>query len=113
MSVYTVSEYTLTVWSSRPTSDLSGRVAIASILLYEEGSSAYRGRAFFYADGATLKEPEESAAGVITLRFNLCQFHPITEMLRTEQPIYLYYYSPGNAGLKSGKEPVGEEEEEE
>ena len=111
MSVYRVSEYTLTLWSSRSTSDLGGRTAVASILLYEEGTGSYRGRAYFYADGTHLQQPDESTEGMITLRFNLCQFHPIMEMLRTEQPVYLYYYSPGNAGLKSGKEPVGEEEE--
>jgi hypothetical protein len=32
------------------------------------------------------------------------------EMIRTEKPIYLYYYGPTNAALRSGKEPVGEEE---
>lgn len=110
MAQYKIDGYALRLWSSRPTTNLSPGTAAAGIYLYE--GNTYRGYAYFYPDGTALLAPvHDSANGRVMLRFNLSQFHAVMEMLRTEEPIYLYYYSPTNAALRSGKEPVGEEEE--
>ena len=108
MSSYKVDEYRLTFWSSRSTGDVNAKITVAAISLYVEG--VFKGRAFFYPDGATLDPPDEGANGLITLYYNLSQYHAIMDTLRNEQPVYVYYYSAGNAGISTSKEPIDEEE---
>jgi len=109
MAQYKIDGYAIRSWSSRPTTNMSPGTAVAGIYLYE--GNKYRGYVYFFPDGTNLASPvHDPANGRIFLHFNLCQFHAIMEMLRTEKPIYLYYLSPTNAALRSGKEPVGEEE---
>jgi len=108
MAQFKIDGYATRLWSSRPTANLTGS-AVAGIYLYE--GNTYRGYVYFFPDGAHLDPPVfHSATGRIFLNFNLSQFHATLEMLRTEKPIYLYYLSTTNAYLRSGKEPVGEEE---
>ncbi|MFO7918769.1 MAG: hypothetical protein R6V13_11905 [Anaerolineae bacterium] len=109
MAGYNIDGYAIRLWSSRPTTDLSPGTAVAGIYLYE--GNTYRGYVYFFPDGTPLSPPvHDSTNGRIFLHFNLCQFHAVMEMLRTEEPLYVYYLSPTNAALRSGKEPVGEEE---
>jgi hypothetical protein len=109
MAQYKIDGYAIRAWSSRPTTNLSPGTAVAGIYLYE--GNAYRGYVYFFPDGTPLAPPVHDAAkGQIFLHFNLCQFHAVMEMLRTEEPIYLYYFGPTNAALRTGREPVGEEE---
>jgi len=109
MAYYTIDRYELMMWSSRSLID-NPNSAIAGLMFYEAGTGRYRGRAYFHPDGINLPAPTESG-GFITLRYNLCQLESVIDLLRNEKPIYLYFYSAGNAGLKTGREPVGEEEE--
>jgi hypothetical protein len=109
MAEYKIDGYALRIWSTRPTTNLSPGVAVAGIYLY--GGNTYRGYAYFFPDGTALAPPVFDATnGRVFLHYNLSQFHAVMEMLRTEKPIYSYYLSPTNAALRSGKEPVGEEE---
>jgi hypothetical protein len=109
MPSYRIDGYALRLWSSRPTTNLSPGTAVAGIYLYE--GTKYRGYAYFFPDGTPLSPAVlDSVNGRIFLHFNLCQFHAVMEMLRTEEPIYIYYIGPTNAALRSGKEPTGEEE---
>jgi hypothetical protein len=109
MAEYTIDGYAIRMWSSRPTTNLSPGTAVAGIYLYE--GTTYRGYVYFFPDGTSLAAPVfDSANGRIFLHFNLSQFHAVTEMVKTEKPIYVYYFGPTNAALRSGAEPVGEEE---
>ena len=109
MAQYKVDEYAIRMWSTRPTTNLSPGVAVAGIYLYE--GKNYRGYVYFFPDGTNLAPPVfDPGNGRVFLHFNLSQFHPTMEMLRNESPIYVYYLSPTNAALRSGREPVGEEE---
>ena len=109
MASFKIDGYSLRLWSSRSTTDLNPGTAVAGIYLYE--GNKYRGYVYFFPDGTSLSPPVEDASnGRVFLHFNLSQFHATMEMLRTEDPIYIYYMSPTHAGLRSGKEPVGEEE---
>ena len=109
MAEFSVDGYAIRLWSSRPTTNLSPGTAVAGIYLYE--GNAYRGYVYFFPDGTPLAAPVfDSANGRVFLHFNLSQFHAVSEMMRTEKPIYVYYTSPTNAALRSGAEPVGEEE---
>ena len=109
MAGYNIDGYSVRLWSSRPTTNLSPGTAVAGIYLYE--GNTYRGYVYFFPDGTPLAAPvHDPANGRIFLHFNLSQLHAVTEILRTEKPIYLYYVSPTNAALRTGKEPVGEEE---
>lgn len=109
MPEFTVDGYALRLWSSRPTTNLNPGVAVAGIYLYE--GNTYRGYAYFFPDGTPLAPPVlDSASGRIFLHFSMSQFHAVMDMVRNEKPLYLYYYAPTNAALRSGQEPVGEEE---
>ena len=109
MAQYNIDGYALRMWSSRSTTNLSPGTAVAGIYLYE--GNTYRGYVYFFPDGTSLAPPVFDATnGRAFLHFNLSQFHATMEMLRNESPIYVYYGSPTNAALRSGKEPVGEEE---
>ena len=109
MAEFLIDSYATRLWSSRATTNLSPGTAVAGLYLYEQ--AAYRGYVYFFPDGTQLAPPVFDAAnGRVFLHFNLSQFAATLEMLRTEKPIYVYYLSPTNAALRSGMEPVGEEE---
>jgi hypothetical protein len=108
-ATYNIDSYSVRLWSSRPTTNLSPGVAVAGIYLYEGG--VYRGYAYFYPDGTPLAPAVIDAAnGQVFVHFNLSQLGPVLMMLREEKPIYLYEFGPDNAGLMTGSEPTGEEE---
>ena len=44
------------------------------------------------------------------MHYNLSQFAAILQLLREEEPVYLYGFGPTYAGLQTGGEPTGEEE---
>jgi hypothetical protein len=109
MAEYNVDGYAVRAWSSRPTTNLSPGTAVAGIYLYQ--GQTYRGYAYFFPDGTPLAPPVFDATnGRVFVHYNLSQFAGILETLRREKPIYVYYFEPTNAGLRTGKEPVGEEE---
>lgn len=109
MAEFNIDGYALRLWSTRPTTNLSPGVAVAGIYLYQGNN--YRGYVYFFPDGTNLAAPVfDSSNGRVFLHFNLCQFHATMEILKSEKPIYVYYLSPSNAALRSGMEPVGEEE---
>jgi len=101
-------QYAIYLFSSKSTGEASSGY-VAGIYFYQGGK--YRGRAFFYPDGQTLPDPiHDSNLERIFININLSQFHAIAEILRTEKPLFIYYYGAANAGIRSGREPVGEEE---
>ena len=109
MPSYQIDGYSVRLWSSRRTTNLSPNTAVAGIYLYE--GNRYRGYVYFFPDGTPLAPPVQDAAnGRVFLHLNLCQFAATLETLREEKPIYLSYISATNAQLRTGKEPVGEEE---
>jgi hypothetical protein len=109
MAEYLVDGYASRTWSSRPTTNLSPGVAVSGINLYEGGT--YRGYAYFYPDGTPLAAPVFDATnGRVFIHLNLSQLSGVLDLLRYEKPIYVYYLSPTNAGIRTGVEPVGEEE---
>jgi hypothetical protein len=106
---FLVDGYASRTWSSRPTTNLNPGVAVSGIYLYEGGT--YRGYLYFFPDGTPLAPPVfDSAAGRIFIHLNLSQLSGVLDLLRYEKPVYVYYYGPTNAALRTGVEPVGEEE---
>jgi hypothetical protein len=109
MAEFLVDGYATRIWSSRPTTNLNPGVAVAGIYLY--GGTNYRGYAYFFPDGTPLAPPVfDSANGRVFLHLNLVEFGPVLELLRNEKPVYVYFLGPTNAALRTGMEPVGEEE---
>jgi hypothetical protein len=109
MAEYPFDSYAVRMWSSRPTTNLSPGVAVAGIYLYEGGK--YRGYVYFFPDGTPLAAPVHDATnGRVFLHLNLSQLEAVLELVREEKPLYVYYLSPTNAALRTGAEPVGEEE---
>jgi len=109
MATYTIDTYEVRIPSSRPTTELNPLKAVAGIYLYEGGQ--YRGYAYFFHDG-TPQAPAivDDANGQIYVHYNLSQFAAILQLLREEEPVYLYGFDPTYAGLQTGGEPTGEEE---
>ncbi len=77
---------------------------------------AYRGETLV---GALLFYPEtkllpnarlDPKRDVIFLSYSISQFHAVLDILRNEKPLWLYYRTATDAGLSSGREPIGEEE---
>ena len=109
MAEFEVDSYAPRMWSSRPTTNLSPGVAVAGIYLYKSGT--YRGYVYFFPDGTPLAPPVFDATnGRVFLHLNLSQLGLTLDLLRYEKPIFVYYNSPTNAALRTGAEPVGEEE---
>jgi len=109
-----VDMYRFVIYSSKPTTILDPNQWVAKIRCYEQtapGTFRYSGEIYFHADGTPLL-PAGYDGGTerIFLHFNLCQFDATIELLRTEKPLWLWYNSGTEAGLRSGPEPTGEEE---
>jgi hypothetical protein len=106
---YLIDTYQISMWSSRPTTNLSPGTAVAAIWLYQ--ANTFRGYAYFFPDGTPLAPPViDPANGRVLVHYNLSQFVGILQMLRQEKPIWLFEFGPDNAGLSTGAEPTGEEE---
>jgi hypothetical protein len=109
MVTYTIDSYAVRLWSSRPTTATDPTLPVAAVSLYERGTP--RGRAAFYPDGTPLAPPLiDAGAGRVELHLTLSQLEAVLQLLREEQPIYLYEQGPTDAGLATGQEPTGEEE---
>jgi hypothetical protein len=109
MPSYNIDSYSVRMWSSRSTTNLSPGTAVAGIYLYQ--GKTYRGYVYFFPDGTALAPPVfHSSTNQAFLHFNLSEFGPTVDLLRNEKPVFLYYFSPTNAGLFTGREPTGEEE---
>ena len=109
MPTYLIDSYSVRLWSSRPTTNLDPLVPVAGVYLFE--GATYRGHVYFHPDGTALSPPAvDAVSGEVFLSFNLSQLGPVLQLLREEQPIYLYDLGPDNVGLMTGQEPTGEEE---
>ena len=109
MTDYPIDGYALRLWSTRPTTNLNPNTAVAGIYYYQGGQ--YRGYMYFFPDGTPLAAPIHDATnGRVFLHFNLSQLHAVLDVLRNEKPLVVYYDSPTSAALRTGVEPIGEEE---
>ncbi len=104
-----IQKYSIYMFSSREVIGTSAFVA--RIYIYGPPGNTYRGRLDFYPDGVTLPDAQfDAATERFILRYNLCQFHALVDMLRNEKPIFVTYNAPTSAFIRCGLEPVGEEE---
>ncbi len=103
-----INNYGLNIWSSVSAAATRAKTPAAGIHL--AFSKTPKGFIYFYPDGTKLPKPSTDPKKGIILHFNLSQFHATMELLRSEKPVYIYLTPDGIAGLRTGKEPVGEEE---
>jgi len=90
-------------------------LAIAWINVYDD-QNYYVGRVQFYRDGQAIPNNsvnENLNPKRIFLQMHERQIDTVVDMLRNEKPCWMYYSSPTFAYIRTGKEPVGEEESEE
>jgi len=75
-----------------------------------KSGTGYIGQLIFRPDGSTL--PPDSGTGTnVNLYYHLQDLQNILDLLRNEKPMYLLYNGSGNEnGIKTTREPVGEEE---
>ncbi|NVM56363.1 MAG: hypothetical protein HWN66_21880 [Candidatus Helarchaeota archaeon] len=104
---YEIDKYTIGLFSRPATPDPSD---IAIITLWE--GNQIRGYINFFPNNAALPNPSyNKEKKVIRLYFHIDHFDVINDMLRNEKPLFIEYNSPPPfATLRSGKEPIGEEE---
>jgi hypothetical protein len=107
---YKIDRYSVRAWSSRPVFGFPpGKSPVAEIQLFQ--GDALRARAYFHADEPPPPSRRVSREREILMHFHADYLHPLLELLRSEQPLYLHYVSPRDAYLSTGLEPVGEAEQ--
>jgi hypothetical protein len=106
---YEIDSYKIHIFSRQPE---SAKPVLALITLWKK--DVLRGYLHFYPDGIDLPNPtyEKNRPGKpIRLRFHIYMFDPIRDMLESEKPLFIEYSQPPPiAVLRSGLEPIGEEE---
>ena len=81
----------------------------AMITCYNEG--AYVGRLRFFPPTPTTTNAKSGKDTSININYPVSSFNDVITTFREENPIYIWFdSSSGKAGLRTTKEPVGEEE---
>ena len=102
---YEINKYAIGVFSRTQSADPK---AIALIVLYDEDH--LRGYLNFFPNNIALPNPHIEN-DLIQLYYHIDHFDVISDLLRNEKPLYFQFSSPPPFGLlRSGKEPIGEEE---
>jgi hypothetical protein len=84
---YEIDHYSVKIWSSRSVPPQNG--AAAGIFLYAGG--VQRGYAYFYPDGQPLDPPGvDDVNGFVAAYYSLSQFPAVLELMRADQPVFLY-----------------------
>ena len=104
---YEINKYRIGVISRTQTQDPRD---IAIITLWFEDE--VHGYINFFPNDVELPNPNyNKTKKVINLYFHVEQFDVISDLLRNEKPLFIEYSSPPPfATLRSGQEPIGEEE---
>jgi len=105
MPMYT---YSIVTYGFQVDADSSTKARKA--LVFCSDGEGLRGWLTFYDDSTPIPAPSLDGNLRISLSYPMSQFGTVMELLRTEKPLHIYYYSPTFAGISSGSEPVGEEE---
>ena len=108
--IHYIESYKLTYYGKR-SNDSS---TIAYISLWNDNNQ-FIGSVNFYRDGQDIPDNsslEKYDPKRVYLRMHERQIDSLVDMLRNEKPCKVYYSSPTNAYLYTGKEPIGEEETE-
>ncbi|MFX1293696.1 MAG: hypothetical protein ACFFD2_02380 [Promethearchaeota archaeon] len=107
MIEYEINKYKIHIYSRQPPERESPTLAVIT-LWFDEKLCGY---IHFYPDRTRLPNPVYENE-IIRLRFHFTSyFHTIVDILRSEKPLYIDYSEPPPVAiLRSGKEPIGEEE---
>ena len=70
----------------------------------------FRGTISFYPKDSSLVDAKLDSNGRIHLNMHVNRFHPVLDIIRNEKPLYIYYKSSENAGLRTGRETIGEDQ---
>jgi hypothetical protein len=97
MTEYPISSYAIYV--------LNGTKATC-IEFYEH--SKCRGAMLFVPDNANLEDAKLDK-GKIILNQRINAFHAVLDIVKHEKPIYLFYDDPKSAGIRSGRETIGDD----
>lgn len=108
MPAHRIIRYDVDLYSSRTTTNVTPSTSMARVLLFDANN--VRALASFHADGTSLDPPTVTASGYVYLHFNISQMDTVLEILRQEDPVWVFEFGAGTAGLAVGGEPVGEEE---
>jgi hypothetical protein len=77
-----------------------------------KSGGAFIGQLIFEPDGSELP-PDTQAGTQVNLYYHLQDLQNVLDLLRNEKPMYLLYSGSGGGfenGIKTTREPVGEEE---
>ncbi len=68
-----------------------------------------RGSVCFYPDDASLADARLESDETIHLNMRVNRLSPILDIVRHEKPLYIFYNSPEMAGIRSGREAIGDD----
>ena len=90
----------------------SASASVGQIMMYDT-NNRFRGYILFYPDDVELPNNTESVINGVEwcrIQMHRSEFHSVVDMFRNEKPIYVYFFNPTSAYIRTGLEPVGEEE---
>lgn len=70
----------------------------------------YRGAICFFPNDADLEDAQLDSNGRIILNMRINRLHAVLDIVRNEKPLFLFYDSPNNAGLRTGREIIGDDQ---
>lgn len=69
-----------------------------------------RGGVRFFPDNSDLKDAEFDSEGKIHLNMRINRLNAVLDILRHQKPLYLFFEDGHNAGLRSKRETVGNDD---
>ncbi|MBO1225672.1 MAG: hypothetical protein JYX80_14715 [Candidatus Scalindua sediminis] len=78
------------------------------IQFYEHGKD--RGAIRFVPNDENPEDAKLDSDGKIILNMRINRLHPVLDIIRHEKPLYLFYADGKNAGLRSGRETIGDDQ---
>ncbi len=85
--------------------------ATAIAVIYTYRGETLVGALLFYPENKLLPNAKlDTNKDIIFLSYSISQLNAVLDILRNEKPLWIYYRTGTNAGISSGKEPIGEEE---
>ena len=69
-----------------------------------------RGAVRFFPEDSELKDAELGSEGKIFLNMRINRLNAVLDILRHQNPLYLFFEDGNNAGLRSKRETVGDDD---
>lgn len=79
-------------------------------LIHFSEADTYRGTIRFFSDENEIEDASMDSDGKIILNMHFNHFHSMLDIIRNEKPLFIFYESPSNAGIRTGSEKIGDDQ---